>query len=136
MDERLHGNFAGACVQPDSVYQDPCVIPTQDSPIAARPACAPGCFSCLLGRTLWQSLERIFPCGLDMALIVDDRDDVWRGAQANNLLLVRPYKFFVVRKTRCVSGRWYFATRLVGDLMGVRSQVYSCIVCKQYQNKK
>lgn len=44
-----------------------------------------------------QSLERIFPCGLDMALIVDDRDDVWRGEQAKNLLLVRPYKFFVVR---------------------------------------
>ena len=43
-----------------------------------------------------QSLERIFPCGLDMALIVDDRDDVWRGQQANNLLLVRPYKFFMV----------------------------------------
>lgn len=43
-----------------------------------------------------QSLERIFPNGLDMALIVDDRDDVWRGEQAKNLLLVRPYKFFVV----------------------------------------
>ncbi|CAN0417944.1 unnamed protein product, partial [Discosporangium mesarthrocarpum] len=41
-----------------------------------------------------QSLERIFPCGLDMALIVDDRDDVWRGRQAANLLLVRPYRFF------------------------------------------
>lgn len=43
-----------------------------------------------------KSLERIFPNGLDMALIVDDRDDVWRGEQAKNLLLVRPYKFFVV----------------------------------------
>lgn len=46
--------------------------------------------------SLPQSLERIFPNGLDMALIVDDRDDVWRGEQAKNLLLVRPYKFFVV----------------------------------------
>lgn len=43
-----------------------------------------------------KSLERIFPCGLDMALIVDDRDDVWRGEQSKNLLLVRPYKFFMV----------------------------------------
>ncbi|CAM9740263.1 unnamed protein product, partial [Ectocarpus sp. 13 AM-2016] len=48
-----------------------------------------------LGRNT-KSLERIFPNGLDMALIVDDRDDVWRGEQAKNLLLVRPYKFFVV----------------------------------------
>lgn len=50
--------------------------------------------SCCVSRR--QSLERIFPNGLDMALIVDDRDDVWRGEQAKNLLLVRPYKFFVV----------------------------------------
>lgn len=34
-----------------------------------------------------------------MALIVDDRDDVWRGEQAKNLLLVRPYKFFVVSQS-------------------------------------
>lgn len=39
-------------------------------------------------------LTRILPCGTDMVLIVDDRDDVWRGPQGNNLILVRPYHFW------------------------------------------
>jgi RNA polymerase II subunit A-like phosphatase len=52
-----------------------------------------------LGRDV-KSLERIFPCGGSMALIVDDREDVWANAQDNskrqgeppdNLLLIRPY---------------------------------------------
>lgn len=59
-----------------------------------------------------QSLERIFPCGLDMALIVDDRDDVWRGEQAKNLLLVRPYKFFVVSWAR-LPYAWHYHPRVV-----------------------
>ena len=52
-----------------------------------------------LGRDV-KSLERIFPCGGSMAVIVDDREDVWANAQDNsktsgeppeNLLLIRPY---------------------------------------------
>ena len=52
-----------------------------------------------LGRDV-KSLERIFPGGGSMALIVDDREDVWANAQDNskqngeppeNLLLIRPY---------------------------------------------
>lgn len=62
--------------------------------------------SCYVSRPP-KSLERIFPNGLDMALIVDDRDDVWRGEQAKNLLLVRPYKFFVVSALHRVSNSGY-----------------------------
>lgn len=52
-----------------------------------------------LGRDV-KSLERIFPCGGTMAVIVDDREDVWANAPDNskpkgeppeNLLLIRPY---------------------------------------------
>lgn len=52
-----------------------------------------------LGRDV-KSLERIFPGGGSMAVIVDDREDVWANGQDNsktkgeppeNLLLVRPY---------------------------------------------
>jgi len=48
-----------------------------------------------------KSLQRAFPCGGDMAVVVDDREDVWansadiavkrRGEPPENLLLVRPY---------------------------------------------
>lgn len=53
-----------------------------------------------LGRDV-KSLKRIFPCGGTMAVVVDDREDVWanandmpgdsRGEPPENLLLVRPY---------------------------------------------
>lgn len=53
-----------------------------------------------LGRDV-KSLKRIFPCGGTMAVVVDDREDVWanagdinsarRGDPPENLLLVRPY---------------------------------------------
>ena len=54
-----------------------------------------------LGRDV-KSLKRIFPCGGQMAAVVDDREDVWANASDNslitrkgeppeNLLLVRPY---------------------------------------------
>ena len=52
-----------------------------------------------LGRDV-KSLERIFPGGGSMAVIVDDREDVWanakdksktKGEPPENLLLVRPY---------------------------------------------
>lgn len=48
-----------------------------------------------LGRDI-KSVKRIFPCGGNMAVIVDDREDVWAKAEVNqeppdNLLLVRPY---------------------------------------------
>ena len=46
-----------------------------------------------------KSLKRIFPCGGTMAVVVDDREDVWANAADNetageppdNMLLVRPY---------------------------------------------
>ncbi|GKY93034.1 hypothetical protein MPSEU_000271700 [Mayamaea pseudoterrestris] len=54
-----------------------------------------------LGRDV-KCLKRIFPCGGAMAVVVDDREDVWARAQGvifadrpgeppDNLLLVRPY---------------------------------------------
>jgi RNA polymerase II subunit A-like phosphatase len=53
-----------------------------------------------LGRDV-KSLKRIFPCGGNMAVVVDDREDVWanatdkrtsrKGEPPENLLLVRPY---------------------------------------------
>ena len=48
-----------------------------------------------LGRDI-KSVRRIFPCGGSMAVIVDDREDVWAKAELSqeppdNLLLVRPY---------------------------------------------
>jgi TFIIF-interacting CTD phosphatase-like protein len=48
-----------------------------------------------------KSLKRIFPCGGTMAVVVDDREDVWanagdtdmvpKGEPPHNLLVVRPY---------------------------------------------
>ncbi|CAM9349384.1 unnamed protein product [Chrysoparadoxa australica] len=46
-----------------------------------------------LGRST-KSLSRIFPGGISMALIVDDRLDVWRGEQQRHLLAVRPYLYW------------------------------------------
>ncbi|KAG5189911.1 hypothetical protein JKP88DRAFT_300447 [Tribonema minus] len=46
-----------------------------------------------LGRST-KSLSRIFPGATNMVLVVDDREDVWRGEQAKNLVLVRPYMFW------------------------------------------
>jgi RNA polymerase II subunit A C-terminal domain phosphatase len=53
-----------------------------------------------LGRDV-KSLKRIFPCGGTMAVVVDDREDVWAnaadtiahrpGEPPENMLLVRPY---------------------------------------------
>ena len=51
-----------------------------------------------LGRDV-KSLQRVFPCGGKMAVVVDDREDVWaNGIQQNqggepppNLLVVKPY---------------------------------------------
>ena len=48
-----------------------------------------------LGREV-KSVKRIFPCGGEMAVIVDDREDVWANAESSqeppdNLLLLRPY---------------------------------------------
>lgn len=41
-----------------------------------------------------KSLERIFLGDPSLAVIIDDREDVWRGYQVDHLLLVRPYHFF------------------------------------------
>lgn len=41
-----------------------------------------------------KSLERIFLGDSSMAVIIDDREDVWRGKQSEQLLLVRPFVHF------------------------------------------
>jgi FCP1-like phosphatase family protein len=41
-----------------------------------------------------KSLEKIFLKDSSMAVILDDREDVWRGPQSEQLLVVRPYEFF------------------------------------------
>ncbi|KAJ8599125.1 hypothetical protein CTAYLR_006349 [Chrysophaeum taylorii] len=41
-------------------------------------------------------LDRVFPGagGTESSLVVDDRHDVWQGADLDHLVLVEPYKFF------------------------------------------
>ncbi len=41
-----------------------------------------------------KSLEKIFLNDSSMAVIIDDREDVWKGPQGEQLLLVRPYQYF------------------------------------------
>eukprot|EP01031_Cornospumella_fuschlensis_P038853 gene38853-47254_t len=41
-----------------------------------------------------KSLQKIFLNDSSMAVILDDREDVWKGAQSEQLLLVRPYIYF------------------------------------------
>lgn len=41
-----------------------------------------------------KSLDKIFLNDSSMAVIIDDREDVWKGAQNEQLLLVRPYVYF------------------------------------------
>lgn len=41
-----------------------------------------------------KSLSKIFLSDQSMAVIVDDREDVWRGGQDRQLLLVKPFEFF------------------------------------------
>ncbi|KAJ8679285.1 hypothetical protein QAD02_015072 [Eretmocerus hayati] len=39
------------------------------------------------------NLKALFPCGVDMVCIIDDRDDVWQGCA--NLVQVKPYHYFL-----------------------------------------
>lgn len=41
-----------------------------------------------------KSLSKLFLADTSLAVILDDREDVWRGVQGKQLLLVRPYKYF------------------------------------------
>jgi FCP1-like phosphatase family protein len=41
-----------------------------------------------------KSLDKIFLNDSSMAVIMDDREDVWKGPQSDQLLLVRPYVYF------------------------------------------
>lgn len=43
---------------------------------------------------LEKSLERVFLGNASLAVIVDDREDVWQGEQADQLILVRPFSHF------------------------------------------
>ena len=85
-----------------------------------------------LGRDV-KSLKRIFPCGGNMATIVDDREDVWAKAETDNdkttkgrrpgeppenLLLVRPYHwkpFVGFADVNNASGRVEFSNNGVDD---------------------
>jgi len=41
-----------------------------------------------------KSLQRLFPGGIEMALILDDSPQVWQGEQSRHLLPVVPFKFY------------------------------------------
>jgi FCP1-like phosphatase family protein len=41
-----------------------------------------------------KDLTRLFPGSIEMCLILDDRDDIWKGIQKEHLLIVRPYSYF------------------------------------------
>ncbi|TFJ88657.1 hypothetical protein NSK_000226 [Nannochloropsis salina CCMP1776] len=41
-----------------------------------------------------KSLQRLFPGGIEMALILDDSPQVWQGEQSRHLLPVLPFKFY------------------------------------------
>eukprot|EP01041_Mallomonas_annulata_P004219 gene4219-8394_t len=47
-----------------------------------------------LGSRAEKSLDRIFLGDLSMAVIMDDREDVWKGPQKLNLMQVHPYVYF------------------------------------------
>jgi hypothetical protein len=44
--------------------------------------------------TIEKSLSKVFLGDTSLAVILDDREDVWKGPQSDQLLLVRPYKYF------------------------------------------
>eukprot|EP00601_Ochromonadales_sp_CCMP2298_P015869 CAMPEP_0173235566 /NCGR_PEP_ID=MMETSP1142-20121109/10925_1 /TAXON_ID=483371 /ORGANISM="non described non described, Strain CCMP2298" /LENGTH=506 /DNA_ID=CAMNT_0014165877 /DNA_START=20 /DNA_END=1537 /DNA_ORIENTATION=- len=50
-----------------------------------------------------KSLERIFLGDTSMAVIIDDREDVWRGRQGEQLLLVKPFMHFDPRPSAAQS---------------------------------
>lgn len=50
-----------------------------------------------------KSLERIYPGDASMAVIMDDREDVWRGPQSAQLLLVRPFVHFDPRPSEAAA---------------------------------
>eukprot|EP00977_Amphora_coffeiformis_P001687 scaffold326_cov165-Amphora_coffeaeformis.AAC.4 len=73
-----------------------------------------------------KSIRRIFPCGGTMAVLVDDREDVWanavdnetKGEPPDNLLLVRPYHwgpFAGFADVNNASGNDYGADQADGD---------------------
>jgi FCP1-like phosphatase family protein len=47
-----------------------------------------------------KSLDRLFPGGIEMAVILDDREDVWHGEQHRHLLPIRPYRYFKHQKDK------------------------------------
>lgn len=47
------------------------------------------------GFSVEKSLSKILLGDESYAIILDDREDVWKGSQSEQLLLVRPYKYFL-----------------------------------------
>lgn len=41
-----------------------------------------------------KSLERLFLGDTSLAVVIDDREDVWRGEQSHQLILVKPFVYF------------------------------------------
>jgi len=63
-----------------------------------------------------KSLERIYPGDASMAVIIDDREDVWRGPQSAQLLLVRPFVHFDPRPSEAAAAMAAKnGMKLVGD---------------------
>ena len=48
------------------------------------------CFKCIIKQ---KELKRLFPCGVSMVAVVDDRDDVWLNS-LDNLFKIEPYKYW------------------------------------------
>ncbi|XP_014209442.1 RNA polymerase II subunit A C-terminal domain phosphatase [Copidosoma floridanum] len=48
---------------------------------------------CFDSQSKTANLKALFPCGVDMVCIIDDRDDVWQGCA--NLVQVKPYNYFL-----------------------------------------
>ena len=58
-----------------------------------------------------KSLERIYPGDASMAVIIDDREDVWRGVQSQQLLMVKPFVHFDPRPSEASAA----ASQKIGD---------------------
>ena len=44
-----------------------------------------------------KELRRLFPCGVSMVAVLDDREDVWLNS-LDNLIKIEPYKFLERRR--------------------------------------
>lgn len=62
--------------------------------IVSRSDTASGGSSDMAVLNVEKSLSKVFLGDTSLAVILDDREDVWKGSQSEQLLLVRPFKYF------------------------------------------